>query len=197
MADNIVDDMLEDQIAKGYLIFVPRNGREMTRDYPELKGIPEFKKITSTELVFVWFFRCTMSPYYDIPDEKKVEKCIEHAFPTKQQRDAKREEYTSLRFSDGMKAAFKRMEAFNGAARIEDYLYIRQVRQNCKAIMGKDVTRMSQEEEFNYTKSLPSAMKAMLETTKILEGGGFGVVEIEEGINETEGWLTQLRRNTK
>ena len=195
MVESTVGSIEKDMNRRHYRILVPRGTREMFRDYPELRDYPEFKQtnLKPNDLMFVWFFRCTMSPFYEKPDEKKLDECIEMAYPSKQQQELKKDEYRNLRFPDNIKSAFKRMESFNGESRIEDYLYIKQVRANCKAILGKDVSLMTPEEEEKYTKTLPAAMKALLETTKFLESGGGGVVEVDENLNETAGWLTTFR----
>lgn len=168
------------------------------RDYPELATYPEFYRssITQNELVFVWWMRCEASPLYGDPDEKKFEQCIKMAFPTEQQQQAKREAWAALKFPDNIKAAFKRMERFNQAARVEDYVYLKNVRENCKAILSKNVLDMDEDAQKQWADTCKTVMAIMKETTKDIERGDFGVVESEQ-INETEGWLSAWRSGTK
>ncbi len=172
----------------------------MLRDYPELAEYSEFKRssINANDLMFVWFFRCSASPYYEVPDEKKLDDCIAASYSSEGQRSEKMELFKNLRFPDNIKAAMRRMERFNTTARVEDYLYVRQVRANCKEILGQDVSRMNADEKEKYTRTLPAAMKAMLETTRFIEAGGEGVTEQEtDPYDDTIGWLTSLRDEIK
>lgn len=194
-----MEDLLKPLIGKRMLLFVPRNEQDLRRDFKELATYPEFRRtsISAQELMFVWFMRNELSPFHGIPDEKKVNDSIELSFPTKQQQETKKEQYKDRNFSDNIKAAFKRMETFNASARMEDYLHIKQVRSNCKTILARDVKSMTPEEQSQYTKDASVAMKLMLETSKTLEMGDFGITEEEDNGGDISGWLTNFRSSIR
>ncbi len=173
-------------LEKNYLLFAPRNGRDLRSQYRELADYPEFHQsaIKTHDLLFVWWMKCTMSPFVDIPDEsEKRELCILAAYATESQRSHKANEFKSG-YPNYMQAAMKRMETFNMAARVETLLYTRTVRENCAKMLAADVDRMDPAEQESYAKRTPGLWKLLQDTTATIEQGAFGVVERELTIVE-------------
>ena len=195
MDQQIVEQLLE----KRYLIFAPKNGKDLRVQYPELSDYPEFKQdqIKSHDLLFVWWFRCSASPFADVEDKDKLESCIKIAYPTEQQREAKIKEFKQ-QFPDNIKAAFRRMESFNLGARVENYLYTLRVRKNCKTMLEVDANMMDLEEQESWGKRAPGIWRLMEETTKALEKGGFGVSDVDDTlVNELDGSVRSFRQSNR
>lgn len=62
-------------------LFVPKTGRDLRIQYPELRSIPEFKKLTSAkEMLFVWYWANPTSPIADdLPFKKRIELCFKES----------------------------------------------------------------------------------------------------------------------
>jgi hypothetical protein len=72
------------KIISEYSIFRPDSKRRIQQDYPEIVSKPVFKNLSPDELIFVWYFSCEASPYFDIDAEReRTEKCLKAAFPRK------------------------------------------------------------------------------------------------------------------
>jgi hypothetical protein len=195
MNEQIIEQMLE----RRYLIFAPKNGKDLRVQYPELVEYAEFRPeaIKTHDLLFVWWFRCSASPYYDMEDAEKLEPCVRVAYPTEQQRESKFKEFKA-QFPDNIKSAFKRMESFNLGARVENYLYTQRVRDNCKAMLAVDINTMDIEEQESWSKRAPAIWRLLEETSKTLEKGGFGVVESDNTIvDELDGSVKSFRQSRR
>jgi hypothetical protein len=193
MEDHIIDIL----VSKRFLVGVPKSEKDLRVQYPDMFDYPEFKRDAmrnADDVLFVWWFRCACSPYYDLPDEKKLEKCIARAYKSEERKKLKKDEFLNLKFPDNMKAAFKRMEAINIGARVENFLYTKQVRENCKALLGKDVTKMAPEEQEDWAKLAKIVWPMLDETTKVLERGAYGVTEAEDAaLDEDDSALRDFR----
>ena len=191
------DHILEILVSKRFVVGYPKSEKDLRVQYPDMFDYPEFKRDalrSADDVLFVWWMRCACSPYYDEPDEKKLEKCIRLSYKSEERRKLKADEYASLRFPDNVKAAMRRMEAINVAARIENFLYTKQVRDNCKALLGKDVTKMTHDEQEAWAKLAKIVWPMLDETTKVLERGAYGVTETEDSaINEDDFALRDFR----
>lgn len=186
-------------IEKRYLVFAPQSARDLRVQYPELSDYPEFKSgsIKSGDLLFVWWFRNATSPYHDFPDEEKLEWCIKAAYKSEQQRDIKLAEFSSG-FPDNVKKAFRRMESFNTGARVENYLYTLQVRENCKTILAADAENMDPDEQEAWAKRAPAIWRLMEDTSKALERGAFGVAEYDNTtVDDDDGAVRAFRQSNK
>lgn len=195
----VENDIIQKMIDRRMLIFAPKNNKDLRTLYPEMMEYREFRpeSIKVHDLLFVWYMRCSTSPYYDIEDDKKLEQCVRAAYPTAQQREIKLAEFKE-RIPDNIKQAFKRMESFNAAARVENYLYTKMVRDNCKKMLAVDVDLLDDEKKEAWAKLAPNIWKMLNETTKTLESGGFGVVDQEDtNIDEPDGTLRAFRQSRR
>jgi hypothetical protein len=69
------------KIISEYSIFRPDSKRRILQDYPELALKKVFQKLSPDELIFVWYYACEASPYFDVDsDRERTEKCLKEAF---------------------------------------------------------------------------------------------------------------------
>lgn len=191
------DTLEEMMLANNYVIFAPMSERDLRVQWPELSDYEEFRSLKVHDMLFVWWYRCASSPYYNEEDSSKLEKCIDRAYPTEQQRASKLLEFRE-KLPDNVKVACKRMESFNRTARVENYIQTKMVRDNCKAMLAADVDKMTPEDKEAWAKRAPGLWKLMDETTKTLERGAYGVAAIQDTrINEQDGTLRAFRQSRK
>jgi len=197
--DVIVEDekLIELLLDRRYLVGAPKNEKDLRIQYPELYDYPEFSRSrlrNADDLLFVWWFRCATSPYYDLPDERKLDMCINRAYRSEARRAAKVEAFGTLKFPDEIKAAMKRMESINTGARVENYVRLLNLRSNCHKMLDADVTKMSEEDKDAWTKRAPSLWKMLQDTQRDLERGAYGVVDVEDtAVDEDDGAVKDFR----
>lgn len=103
-----------------YMLFAPKSARGLRVDYPELNEYPEFQGLRANEMLFVWWYACKSSPYYDI--DKKTEReiiamCLEKA-RMRFDDPAKKEKFLSQNFPEKINAAITTMRTFEPSVRI-------------------------------------------------------------------------------
>lgn len=180
-----MSELTQELLDKTYLIFAPRNTKDLRIQYKELYDYPEFKPevIKTHDLLFVWWMRNATSPYYELEDNEKLPLCIRAAYQTEQQREAKTKEFAGG-FPESIRRAFKRMESFNLFVRVQNMLTTKMVRENCIKMLKADTDNMDPSEQESYAKRAPGLWKLLQETASSVEVGGFGVVEREDTIVE-------------
>lgn len=182
-----------------YLIFAPKGPKDLRQYYPELLEYPECKPqaIKDGDLLFSWWYACACSPLYDAEGEEKLEACIDLAYKSPQQRLAKLAEFRN-KVPDNVLSAIKRMESFNVATRVENYIQTIMVRKNCKELLADDTAKMSDEEKDAWASRAPKLWKLLEETTRAIERGAFGVTSYQEtNLDEADGTLRHFRNNRK
>ena len=91
-------------------LFEPTD-QSMFLEYPELQDIAEFRKLSDSEMAFVWFWSNRQSPHYHIPDNReKVDKCVREAYTDITTAEIR--EFEKGNFSPAMLQAMDRMEKF-------------------------------------------------------------------------------------
>jgi hypothetical protein len=102
-----------------YLLFAPKSNRSLRFDYPELADYSEFKALNKLDLLFVWYYACRSSPYFNDDSRERViiEKCARAAGLVFNEED-KKEKFFSGNFSDKIQAAINVMLKFEPSARI-------------------------------------------------------------------------------
>lgn len=177
MIRDVYDEVLAQLAQKDYLVYGPKSVKDIKRDYKELSDYEEFRRITSNELVFCWWFACKCSPIIDMPEEKRVMVAIDKAFRVKSQAEARKIEYASLSFSDEMKQAIRLMDRFDPGGRIQamadDLHTLKQMQQ----IIRKDIQGATPDEVVEWMKALVPARKIRDEILQRIERGGLGVEE--------------------
>jgi hypothetical protein len=192
-------ELIYETLDNVWMIFAPRNSKDLRVQYKELSEYSEFKPelIKTHDLLFVWWFRCASSPYHDMDDSEKLELCIHAAYQTEQQRESKRKEFANG-FPDNMRKAFRRMESFNLTARVQNMLTTRVVRENCIKMLKADTDNMDPSEQESYAKRAPGLWKLLQETASSVEAGGFGVIEREDTIvSDVDGTVRAYRQSRR
>lgn len=184
-------------VEKRLMLFAPKTTRDLRAQYPKLGEYSQFRssKLGTGDMLFVWWMRCASSPYYDEPDEAKLDACIDMAYPTPQQRESKRKEFEHMRFPDEIKAAMQKMSEFNLSVEVRRYINARTTIRNCESILAVDVTKMDPEEQGEWAKRAKDAWNLLDLTTKSLESSG--VAEEEETIIDTQGAVKHFRETRK
>lgn len=61
-------------------LFYPKTARDLRIQYPELRAVPEFKKLTAREMLFVWYWANPTSPVSDeLAYRKRIELCLKES----------------------------------------------------------------------------------------------------------------------
>ena len=102
------------------LLFAPKSRRGLRVDYPELAEYEEFKNIRAKELLFVWYYACKSSPFFNLDIRKRdlIQKCVD-VCDLLFDDEARKEKFLSGNFPEKIQSANKQMEIFEPAARIE------------------------------------------------------------------------------
>jgi hypothetical protein len=178
MLTDVRDQIAVDMIRKEYVVFPLRSTKDLNREYPELREYKEFEGLNNGELVFVWAWSCKSSPFLELPEEKRLEPCIEWAFKTPQQREVKMKDYANMRFPDHIKAAIRKMEKFNPGLRIQMAADNLHLLKQCQMAIRQDITSATPDEVEDYMKTATLARKLMADIQKDIEGGNKGVEEV-------------------
>lgn len=110
---------MTDKIEERYLLFAPKSARGLRVDYPELNEYKEFQGLRPKEILFVWWYACRSSPYFNMDynsEREIVEMCLDRVnfyFDD----PAKKEKYLSQNFPEKISAAISMMRTFQPSVR--------------------------------------------------------------------------------
>ena len=167
-------------LEKDYVVFAPKSNKDLKREYPELSDYREFTEITSTELLFVWYWASPSSPLAELAEEKRLDPAIDRAFLNASQKEARKIEYAGMNFPSGIKAAIKRMEKFNPGMRVQIMVTKQHLFNECQTAILRKPNYGDPEEVETYLKTSAVASKLMSEIQKETEKGNLGVEESKE-----------------
>lgn len=175
--------LMEECVSRGYVVFAPRNELDLRMQYPELKTYPELTQsnITSGDLLFVWWFRCSCSPFYSMSDRDKLEYCIVLAYKGEAIREKRRLEWKDLKFDAKMTAAMKRMAGFNTSVRIKQFQAAKMLIDNALVTIGEKLPTDRDERAAYWTTAL-KAQTSLADLRAELEAGSYGVEEVENTV---------------
>ena len=110
--------MTEEEQDDVYMLFAPKSGRGLRVDYPELNEYQEFQGLKSVDMLFVWWFSCKSSPYFDLrkPEREIVQMCIEKSKMWFDD-DGKKERFLAQNFPEKISAAIALMKTFQPSVR--------------------------------------------------------------------------------
>ncbi len=109
---------IKEFIGEKYSLFYPKSKRSLLDEYPELREYPALKALNRSEILFVWYYACKASPYYNIDDhEKRVIRAMNKSFG-KSMREQTRKEYLSGKMPEKILQGIQAMKVFEPAARI-------------------------------------------------------------------------------
>lgn len=187
-------DILKELASRKLTLFQPRTAGDIRKEYPELSRFDEFGRaqLNQHEIRFVWWYACQGSPFSDLPEEDRLDACIDLGFPTDTLRQAKRAEYKDLRFPTKIKAAIDRMASLSLPARAMNYVMAQKMYEQLASNLKRAQT---DDDPAAYAKMAKDTLAAMEAATKMLEGMGSGVNEEEDKLNEARTTAGALRRH--
>lgn len=132
---------MEEEV-KEYHMFGPTNEKDLRRQYPELLSIEEFKKLSVSELLFVWWYANPTSPLVrdeNIADKFRAVEAFKKAFK-KNLDEQRKTDYYSLNFPDKVKLAVDRMMNYSPTARIKSKMIIEEIFDNYQKMVKVDMS---------------------------------------------------------
>lgn len=181
-SQNVHLQVLQSMLKQEKVLFAPKNSSQLKVQYPELAEISEFQELNEYEMLFVWGYACDTSPFLDakvVPEKERLNAVIEWAYPSTEARLAKKREFNSD-LPAMVKMAIIKMKAFNKQARIEEQVFLLQLRENCKRFIAQDIETISPEEQDKYWVNVQRARKELVETRHAVEKGALGLADSEE-----------------
>ena len=176
MLKDMTPEIIQALVDKNYVLFAQKTSMGHKIDYPELNRDPSFKSIGKHDMRFIWAYSCASSPFLWIDDdEERIKACVHYAFPERM-RKAKTHEFTN-NIPDILRSGITKMEKYNLAARVEEYLVLRQARENVKYIIAQDITKADPDERKAYLSQVKDAQTIMAEQRTRIEGFDLGISE--------------------
>lgn len=181
------------------ILFGPTNDKDLKRQYPELKEIAEFDKLTTGELLFVWWYSNSTSPIVkdeNLSEKQRSMKAYYEAFKSHPNEDRQRD-YYSLNFPDKVRLAIDRMRKFEPTVRIRSKMISETILENFEKMSKVD---MSDFEEIdpetniktinwtgrnNYVTSAKTILQTLPDLIRQVEEG-FGVKDRKGSDNNGE-----------
>ena len=173
------------------LLFPPKGDRPLTVTYPELKDIPEFTKVTPSELLFAWYYSI---PYSGFPMRDRINMSIKDAYGDSLSEEAKNK-LAYNNWSDEQRAACSRFETFNMSARLKIKSMTETLFAKYESIIKQDVNDIVANKDWEELKKWTSVTqdiyKQLPDMVKRLEDG-YGVGEVNANIVEEGGNFLSL-----
>lgn len=161
-------------------VFEPTH-KPMKEEYPELKDITSFKRLSDEELRFAWYHSNPTSPLIEKfrVTENTVEDRIKEA-ARRSFRDNKVAKHKADMYLEEMpmkiKAACNRMARMAPLQRVESRKLVEKIYKNFKKIVNKNVDEMSIDEQKKYSEMALKITNDLPNLISKLENG-FGVQE--------------------
>jgi hypothetical protein len=124
-------------MTEGISLFVPKNDKDLRRQYPELSEVPEFKALSSSEMMFVWWYANITSPLNatEIDDKEKAIQAYEKSFKKTTDKVA----YENLNFPERVRVAIERMIRFSPGARTRAKSIVEEMMKNFEDMVKVDM----------------------------------------------------------
>ena len=120
-----------------YSIFKPKTSRGIFTDYPELRRVDAFSKLNDEEMLFVWYYACESSPYYETEsDRERVSKSLSNSFKKVSEKD--KEDMMGGKFSSKMASAISEMKKYKVGPRARANKIIEKGFKNMETILNID-----------------------------------------------------------
>lgn len=181
-----------------YSLFAPKSKRSIKDDYPELRDAEEFRGLTKSDMLFVWYYACEASPLMSIDsDQKRVESAIKYIERIDPELiTAKFKDYAQLIFTPKMEVAIHKMRQYKMGTRIRAKKMIDKTMDNYEKILSLDIDGsefINKDGEKDFTK-----IKQYVDSSKTIIGNiptlieqaerGFSVVDLSGEDDEEEGY---------
>lgn len=126
------------------ILFGPRNGKSLTRLYPEIASEPKFKGIASDDLLFSWYIGCQSSPI-DPDWSDTIRQQTAAAYAIKE--EVKKKRYASGDIPEKVKEAIEVMKKYSPDARMKAKRMVQTIFHKWEQLVNVDV-----EKDFLITK---------------------------------------------
>jgi len=150
-------------------------------DYPELKGIKEFR-LSSKQMAFVNLYANPTSEYNDVkPERTRLEKCIKKAFGNSLPENEKAK-YLVGEFPSYIISAINKMKSFNPDARFRSRAIINKVFDKLEGLVDmedEEMKKLQIEDKKRYAELLIKIAEGQQGLISQLEGG-YGITEDED-----------------
>lgn len=180
-----------------YSLFKPRTLAGLKRDYPELRRVPEFNKLSKNELLLAWYYGCEASPLSEIQDKhKRMSRAIFYAYEkdgaVQLSKDVIRR-YEDLELPHKLEVAIEKMAQYRMGPRVRQKKMVDKILNNFEKIISMDVEgpefkNEDGEVDFDKVKKyVDASVNVSKNMDKILAmaEGSFGIYE-EEGEDQDE-----------
>lgn len=185
---------MEDKSENKYYLFGPRNEKDLGRQYPELKKEPEFKDLTTGELLFTWWYANATSPLIiddTLSDKQRIMAAYDQSFKKTSADNDRKSNYFSSIFPDRVKTAIEKMKSFNPSARIRSRIMIEKMMNQFEKLINVSEDDFIEHDEGgkkkinwtgrnSYVTSAKNISEMLPTLIRQLEEG-FGVIEVKEG----------------
>ena len=154
--DKTIGRIIEKATVMKYVsVFHPKGKNRIVHDYPELSRFESLKALgKNSDFVFVWYYACKASPYYESPNKvAKIQACIKKAY-TKGMADGKKKSFLSGDFPEPIKRAIKDVESFEPGPRIRAKIMAEETLAKLEALVMEDVNEsdfLDEDNNINYT----------------------------------------------
>ena len=176
--------------------FFPETGRDLRIQYPELRSIPEFKKLKgSKEMLFVWYWANATSPLNDDSQEnlsykQRIDKCLELS-GWKPSGEIIKQMYEDS-WPDEVKFACARMEKFETEVRNRSRIVIKKILANFEKLADvsedefvkvdpesqiKSIDFGARKQYVDYAQKIAEALPGLIKNVE----EGFGTGDDSEG----------------
>lgn len=176
-----------------YSLFNPRSARSLKEDYPELLKIKELKSLSRHELLFVWYYACKASPFYNKEnDRERVINSIKFSYGTSLSM-AEKNRLIDGNFKEHIKLAIAKMRKYEPGPRIRAKKMIDNMLTNWEKLIDINVNDENQftdkdgAVDWSKKKAYIDASAKVSESLPkiiVLAEGGFGVADDNSEIDD-------------
>lgn len=188
-------------------LFGPKNKKDLKHQYPELGNFPEFKNLTTAELLFVWWYANQTSPLVtddNLSDKMRIAFAFTEAFGTKSNDavyDKRKTDYYSSNFPSHISIAIDVMRSFNPTVRARSRMMVEKILANYEKLVdikisdfetknddgSKEINWTGRNNYVTSTKNISDTLPQLINQVE----QGFGV---SDNKGEEEGSLKAIHR---
>lgn len=168
-------------------MFYPKTRDGLLNDYPQLVKVKEFYDLRKEELLFVWYFFCKASPFYNIDDRfERAEKSVKKSFGNTNTTETA--QYKKCNFPDKINLAGEKMKLYEPGPRIRAKKLVEKILSDYEGMIGSidiaddenwrnnagEVDMAKKKNYIELTKTVTTALAGLIAQSE----EGFGVTEI-------------------
>jgi hypothetical protein len=158
------------------------DGKDLRVTYPELADVAEFKPLSSSEMLFVYYFACESSPYIRMEPKNRILKSLEHI--KKSVSGSQIADYSKGDFPDKIKAAIDRMLRYDVSARMEARSITEMVFKNVKELINIDLNTLGDIDQKKRYVDMAGAVTRLLPSIVSQLENGYGIRYVEDEAEE-------------